>query len=70
MRTKIKHICGECSKTFSSELAYLKHQCPVSGGTPRNLGALSPKTKAASLLEKKILAAVQVARVTQKQYNA
>ena len=70
MRAKVKHICGQCDETFSSELAYLRHLCPASGRTPRNLGALSPKTKAASVLEKKILAAVQIARVTKKQYNA
>ena len=69
MRTKVKHICGQCDETFSSELAYLGHLCPASGRTPRNLGTPSSKTKAASLLEKKILAAVQMARVTKKQYN-
>lgn len=70
MRTNIKHICGQCDETFSSELAYLGHLCPASGRTPRNLEALSPKTEVTSLLEKKILAAVQVARVAKKQYNA
>jgi hypothetical protein len=70
MRTKIKHVCGQCGKTFASELAYLKHLCPASGGTPRSLGNLSFKTRATSAFEKKILAAVQVARVTKKQYNA
>lgn len=70
MRTKVKHICGQCEESFSSELAYLKHLCPASGRTPRNLETLSPKTKVASVLEKKILAAVQMARVAKKQYNA
>lgn len=70
MRTKVKHICGQCDKVFASEQAYLGHLCPASGRTPRNLETLSPKTRVASVLEKKILAAVQVARVAKKQYNA
>ncbi|OGM57404.1 hypothetical protein A3E46_02180 [Candidatus Woesebacteria bacterium RIFCSPHIGHO2_12_FULL_46_16] len=70
MKKKVKHICGQCDETFTSELAYLNHLCPASGRTPRNLGTLSPKTKIASVLEKKILAAVQIARVAKKQYNA
>jgi hypothetical protein len=65
-----KHICGQCGENFSSELAYLKHVCPAFGATPRTLNkSISPKPKVASLFEKKILAAVQIARA-KKQYNA
>jgi hypothetical protein len=66
-----KHICGQCGKDFSSELAYLKHLCPASGGTPRTPGkSVSLKPKVASALEKKILAAVLSTRVIKRQYNA
>jgi hypothetical protein len=66
-----KHICGQCIKTFSSELSYLKHLCPASDTIPREPESASAKPKAASsLLEKKILAAVQTARQAKKQYNA
>jgi hypothetical protein len=70
-KNMIKHICGQCAQHFSSELAYLKHLCPAIGGTPRNLNkSESPKPKTASLFEKKILAAVQTARQTKRDYNA
>lgn len=66
-----KHICGQCQETFSSEPAYLKHMCPAIGSTPRNLNkSESPKPKTASLFEKKILAAVQIARREKRDYNA
>jgi len=64
-----KHICGQCGEVFSSESAYLKHSCRTSGVAPQQLESTPPKPKVASLLEKKILTAVQLARA-KKQYNA
>jgi hypothetical protein len=68
---KTKHICGQCAQIFPSELAYLKHNCPALGATPRMANeSVSPKPKVASLFEKKILAAVQTSRLAKKQYHA
>ena len=66
-----KHICGQCAQNFSSELAYIKHLCPALGATPRTVNkSVSPKPKVASLFEKKILAAVQTARLAKREYHA
>ncbi len=70
MKTKIKHVCGQCNKTFVSELAYSKHFCPAFGITPRKLGSFLPQKRFDLVLEKKILEAVQATRLTKKQYNA
>lgn len=64
-----KHICGQCGEEFSSESDYLKHSCSASGVTSQQLKSTPHKPKVASLLEKKILIAVQLARA-KKQYNA
>jgi len=67
----VKHICGQCSKSFSGEPAYLKHNCPVAGGTPKSPGLISATIyKAPSPLEKKILTAVQIARQEKRDYHA
>jgi len=67
----VKHICGQCSKSFSSESAYLKHICPVVGGTPKKPGLTSSTIyRAPSPLEKKILTAVQIARQEKRDYHA
>jgi hypothetical protein len=67
----MKHVCGQCTKSFSDESAYLKHNCPVAGGTPKSPGlASSIIYKAPSLLEKKILTAVQAARQEKRDYHA
>ena len=57
----LKHICGQCGKTFSTEADYLKHHCQ---GV-----SLQPEPLVASPTEKNILAAVRAARRA-KQYNA
>lgn len=71
MRIKVKHICGQCGNSFATERAYIGHMCPALGRTPENTEATTlSKTKvASSLLEEKILVAVQKARVAKKQYN-
>jgi predicted RNA-binding Zn-ribbon protein involved in translation (DUF1610 family) len=65
------HICGQCQKNFSTESAYLKHMCPTVGSTPRTLNvSTSSQPKTTSILEKKILAAVQIARQEKRDSNA
>ena len=67
----MKHICGQCQENFSTESAYLKHLCSAIGTTPLALNqSVSLKPKTASLFEKKILAAVQIARQEKRSYNA
>jgi hypothetical protein len=34
------HICGSCSKGFSTEEAYLKHKCQKTGFKPTQAGHL------------------------------
>jgi hypothetical protein len=65
----IKHICGQCEESFSTEAAYLKHNCAAIGGTPKHPGLASIIYKAPSQLEKKLLSAVQIARQEKKDYH-
>ena len=32
----LKHICGQCSKTFKSQSAYLTHHCLTTGYSPKH----------------------------------
>lgn len=67
----MKHICGQCTKSFSKESDYLTHKCPIFGGTPKSPGLGSSTIyKAPSPLEKKILVAVQMARQEKRNNNA
>lgn len=72
----LKHLCGQCSKTFKSQSAYLGHRCSVTGCSPKQSEHFSAapqvvlvKKKISKLSESNILAAVTRARKT-KQYNA
>ncbi len=66
----VKHICGQCTKSFLKESDYLKHNCPAIGGTPKNPGLAGTIYRASSPLEKKILTAVQIARREKRDYHA
>lgn len=76
----VKHICGQCSKTFRNQSAYLAHHCLATGYSPKqpqhfkaqahaSPQIVSVKKKISKLSESNILAAVTRARKA-KQYNA
>lgn len=76
----LKHLCGQCSKSFRSESAYLKHHCSTTGYSPVQAERHNPETHGISkivfsakpaqkLSETEIITAVRAARQT-KQYNA
>ncbi|MDO8487700.1 MAG: hypothetical protein Q7S31_00100 [bacterium] len=58
----LKHICGQCNKAFSSEKAYLHHQCPTTGSTPVQSPLPQTQPKGSKLTEKNIVAAVRTLR--------
>jgi len=57
----LKHICGQCQKSFTSEQAYLLH-APVHSPIP----APAPKAK---LTEKALLSAVRLARRARRNHG-
>lgn len=61
----LKHICGQCAKTFASESAYLGHLCQATGYTPlRSHPTAQPKDL--KLTEKNMVAAVRSLRRAKK----
>lgn len=62
----LNHICGQCTKTFTSEAAYLRHQCQTTGHTPKQPQHLDPAPHSTKSTEKQLLAAVSAIRRSKK----
>jgi len=73
----VKHLCGQCSKTFKSQSAYLTHLCPATGHSPKEPQHFNAEThtspqvvfaekKISKLSESDILTAVRAARQAKK----
>ena len=76
----VKHLCGQCSKTFKSQSAYLTHLCRATGYSPKqaehfNAGTQSSpqvvfaKKKISKLSESDILTAVRAARQAKREHK-
>jgi len=44
----VKHLCGQCSKKFSSLSAYLKHKCSATEHTPAEIEHFQSPSHAAT----------------------
>ncbi|TSC86763.1 MAG: hypothetical protein G01um101416_617 [Microgenomates group bacterium Gr01-1014_16] len=62
----MKHICGQCTKTFISEIAYLGHLCQTTGYTPLQSHPAAQPKGGLKLTEKNLVAAVRSIRRAKK----
>jgi len=76
----VKHLCGQCSKTFKSQSAYITHLCSATGHSPKQAEHFSVETQASpqgvavekkitKLSESDILTAIRAARQTKRQHK-
>lgn len=56
------HLCGQCNQQFTSENAYLNHQCNATGFTPTDPAHLGPEFEA---IQKAALARGEERRMAQ-----
>jgi len=76
----MKHLCGLCSKTFTSQSVYLIHLCPTTGYSPRQAEHFNTETqsspqvvvaekKMSKLSENDILTAIRTARQAKRNHK-
>jgi len=76
----VKHLCGQCSKTFKSQSAYLTHLCPTTGYSPKEPQHFNAETQASpqvvfaekkisKLSESDILTAIRAARQAKREHK-
>jgi len=76
----VKHLCGQCSKTFKSQSAYLTHRCPATGYSPKQTEHFNAETQAfpqvviaekkiSKLSESDILTAIRTARQAKREHK-
>ncbi len=79
MTKPLKHLCGQCSKSFKSQAAYLSHRCAATGYSPKEPQHFEAQThsapqvvlvkkKISKISESNILAAVTAARKAKQRH--